>query len=58
MHSKGHMMPGLLLLHRFIVIPQRPAGTEGWSEEHLQVLVTRDSMIGVSLALQPSTIGS
>lgn len=43
---------------RFIVIPQRPAGTEGWSEEHLQVLVTRDSMIGVSLALQPSTIGS
>ena len=33
---------------RFIVLPQRPANTDGWSEEQLADLVTRDSMIGVS----------
>lgn len=32
---------------RYWVLPQRPAGTEGWSEEELAELVTRDSMIGV-----------
>lgn len=32
---------------RYWVLPQRPAGTEGWSEEQLAALVTRDSMIGV-----------
>ena len=32
---------------RYWVLPQRPAGTEGWSEEQLAELVTRDSMIGV-----------
>lgn len=31
---------------RFIVLPMRPAATEGWSEEKLALLVTRDSMIG------------
>ena len=31
---------------RFIVLPMRPAATEGWSEEKLTLLVTRDSMIG------------
>ena len=31
---------------RFIVLPMRPAATEGWSEEKLAGLVTRDSMIG------------
>ncbi|MFN4017726.1 MAG: nitrile hydratase subunit alpha [Reyranella sp.] len=31
---------------RFIVLPMRPAATEGWSEERLALLVTRDSMIG------------
>ena len=35
---------------RYIVIPARPAGTEGWSEEELAKLVTRDSMIGTGLA--------
>jgi nitrile hydratase subunit alpha len=35
---------------RFIVLPMRPAGTDGWSEEQLSELVTRDSMIGTSLA--------
>ncbi|WP_199087966.1 nitrile hydratase subunit alpha [Bosea sp. ASV33] len=34
---------------RFIVIPMRPAGTEGWSEEKLASIVTRDSMIGTGL---------
>eukprot|EP01062_Namystynia_karyoxenos_P028961 TRINITY_DN21850_c0_g2_i1.p1 TRINITY_DN21850_c0_g2~~TRINITY_DN21850_c0_g2_i1.p1 ORF type:complete len:501 (+),score=166.53 TRINITY_DN21850_c0_g2_i1:74-1504(+) len=34
---------------RYLVLPQRPAGTEGWSEERLQGLVTRDSMIGVTV---------
>jgi nitrile hydratase len=35
---------------RFIVVPMRPAGTEGWSEDKLATLVTRDSMIGTGLA--------
>jgi nitrile hydratase subunit alpha len=34
---------------RFLVLPMRPAGTEGWSEEKLAALVTRDSMIGTGL---------
>jgi len=34
---------------RYIVIPRRPAGTEGWSEEQLQAVVTRDTMIGVAI---------
>jgi len=33
---------------RYIVLPMRPAGTEGWSEERLAALVNRDSMIGVA----------
>jgi nitrile hydratase subunit alpha len=33
---------------RYLVLPERPAGTEGWSEEQLAALVTRDSMIGVT----------
>ena len=36
---------------RYLVLPQRPAGTEGMSEEELTALVTRDSMIGVGVAL-------
>jgi nitrile hydratase subunit alpha len=39
---------------RFIVIPQRPAGTEGWSEERLASIVSRDAMVGVTV-LQPVT---
>jgi nitrile hydratase len=34
---------------RYLVVPMRPAGTEGWSEERLAALVTRDSMIGTGL---------
>jgi nitrile hydratase len=33
---------------RYMVLPLRPEGTEGWSEDQLRQLVTRDSMIGVS----------
>jgi nitrile hydratase len=36
---------------RYLVIPLRPAATEGWDEERLAGLVTRDSMIGTGLAL-------
>ena len=38
---------------RYLVLPQRPTGTEGWSEEQLAALVTRDSMIGVALPQGP-----
>ncbi len=38
---------------RYLVLPLRPAGTEGWSEERLAALVTRDSMIGVALPKSP-----
>jgi nitrile hydratase len=38
---------------RYLVLPMRPAGTEGWSEERLAGLVTRDSMIGTGLPLAP-----
>lgn len=35
---------------RFMVLPERPAGTDGWSDKKLASLVTRDSMIGTGLA--------
>ena len=40
---------------RYLVIPLRPPGTEGWSEERLAEIVTRDSMIGVArLGVEPA----
>lgn len=36
---------------RFIVVPMRPEGTQGWSEDRLAALVTRDSMVGTGLPL-------
>jgi len=39
---------------RFLVLPRRPAGTEGWSEERLAALVTRDTMIGTAVARRPA----
>jgi nitrile hydratase subunit alpha len=39
---------------RYLVVPERPDGTEGWSEERLAALVTRDAMIGTGLALPPA----
>ena len=38
---------------RYLVLPQRPAGTEGWDEQALAALVTRDSMIGTGLPRTP-----
>ena len=34
---------------RYLILPQRPAGTEHFSEEELAALVTRDAMIGVTI---------
>jgi nitrile hydratase len=39
---------------RFLVLPMRPAGTEGLGEDRLAELVTRDSMIGTGLAKAPT----
>ena len=41
---------------RYIVLPVRPAGTEGWGEERLATLVTRDAMIGVARAREPVAV--
>jgi nitrile hydratase len=43
---------------RFLVLPMRPAGTEGWSEEKLAQLVTRDCMIGTGLPRAAAEIGT
>jgi nitrile hydratase len=40
---------------RFLVLPMRPPGTEGWSEDRLAELVTRDSMIGTGFPKQPGS---
>lgn len=42
-------------LVRYLVLPQRPAGTEGWTEERLAGLVTRDAMIGVIRVPEPGS---
>jgi nitrile hydratase subunit alpha len=41
---------------RFIVLPMRPAGTDGWSVDQLSALVTRNSMIGTALALNAEDV--
>ena len=43
---------------RYLVLPQRPVGTDGMSEGELAALVTRDSMIGVSRALSPELVAA
>jgi nitrile hydratase len=40
---------------RYMVLPMRPAGTDGWSEERLAGLVTRDCLIGVAVPELPHT---
>ena len=40
---------------RYLVLPQRPVGTEGWSEAQLAELVTRNAMIGVEVVNPPET---
>lgn len=42
---------------RYMVLPERPGGTDGWSETQLQGVVTRDSMIGVVKIQSPTTVG-
>ncbi|HYZ32428.1 MAG TPA: nitrile hydratase subunit alpha [Crenalkalicoccus sp.] len=39
--------------YRWMVLPLRPAGTEGWDEAALAALVTRDALVGVALPLRP-----
>ena len=41
---------------RYMVLPMRPQGTAGWTEEKLAGLVTRDSMIGTGLPLAPESV--
>ncbi len=41
---------------RYLVLPMRPEGTEGMSEDELVPLITRDSMIGTGLALSPAGV--
>lgn len=38
---------------RYLVLPERPAGTEGMDEDALAALVTRDAMIGVAKVVAP-----
>jgi nitrile hydratase len=42
---------------RWMVLPDRPSGTEGWSEEQLARLVTIDSLVGTAPALSPASSG-
>jgi nitrile hydratase subunit alpha len=39
---------------RYLVVPMRPAGTEGWDEDALAAIVTRDAMIGTGLPVVPA----
>jgi nitrile hydratase len=41
---------------RYLVVPMRPAGTDGWSEAQLAKLITRDCMIGAGLPKKPSEV--
>jgi len=41
---------------RYLVLPRRPAGTDGLSEDELASLVTRDSMIGVAVPAPPAAV--
>ncbi len=43
---------------RYLVVPLRPEGTDGWSEEELARLVTRDSMIGTGLPKRPHEVAA
>jgi nitrile hydratase len=39
--------------YRWMVLPLRPDGTEGWSEDQLAAIVTRDALVGVALPQVP-----
>ena len=38
---------------RYVVVPLRPAGTEAWSEDELARIITRDSLVGVTVPRLP-----
>jgi len=42
---------------RYLVLPERPAGTDGWGQNELAELVTRNAMIGVEKAKSPAVVG-
>jgi nitrile hydratase len=42
---------------RYMVLPERPAGTEGMTEDELVALVTRDSLVGVTRLKAPEPVG-
>ena len=42
---------------RYMVLPQRPAGTEHLTEEALLPLITRDALVGVAPVKAPATVG-
>ena len=58
----GHPLPDNVELrvvdstadYRWMVLPQRPAGTDGWSEAQLAAIVTRDALVGVALPQLPA----
>jgi len=41
---------------RYMVLPRRPTGTDGWSEERLASIVTRDCMVGVAVPVVPAAV--
>jgi len=42
--------------YRYLILPKRPAGSDGMSEEELAKLITQESMIGVTQALSPEAV--
>ena len=44
--------------YRYLILPNRPAGTENMTEEELAKLITQESMIGVGLALSPESVSA
>ena len=44
--------------YRYLILPNRPAGTENMAEEELAKLITQESMIGVGLALSPESVSA
>ena len=43
---------------RYLVLPERPAGTDGWSEDRLAAIVTRDAMIGTAIPETPRKVAA
>lgn len=44
--------------YRWMVLPMRPAGTEGWTEDQLAAIVTRDALVGVALPQVPAAVAA